>query len=160
MSELTRISISLEESLLEQFDEMNSGKGYATRSEAIRDLIRDRLLSRELATSSGMQTAVLSLVYDHHARELAQRLMDKQHDHHELTVATMHVHMGEHTCLEVTILRGPGKQIRRLGDELISVKGVIHGEITFAVAESSLERLNPSSKTGKTKGHDHDHDHG
>lgn len=160
MADLTRISISLEESLLEQFDEMNSGKGYATRSEAIRDLIRDRLLSRELATTGGMQTAVLSLVYDHHARELAQKLMDKQHDHHDLTVATMHVHMDQHTCLEVTILRGPGKQIRRLGEELISVKGVIHGEITFAVSETSVQRLNPSHKPGKGRDHDHDHDHG
>ncbi|MFO1019858.1 MAG: hypothetical protein U0903_04075 [Planctomycetales bacterium] len=78
--------------------------------------------------------------------------MDKQHEHHDLTVSTMHVHMDEHTCLEVTILRGPGKQIRRLGEELISTKGVIHGEITFAAAQSSLQRLNPS--------HRHDHDHG
>jgi len=114
MSELTRISISLEDGLLEAFDRRNSAKGYATRSEAIRDLIRDRLIAEEAKQTRGEQVAVLTLVYDHHARELAAKLIDKQHHHHDLVVSSMHVHLGERHCLEVSVLRGPGDAVRHL----------------------------------------------
>src|ERR1700726_3755188 len=115
MSELTRISISLETALLEAFDRSNAGKGYATRSEAVRDLIRDRLIREESAGPHGgdaEQVAVVTLVYDHHARELAARLIDKQHHHHELVVSSLHIHLGERHCLEVSVLRGPVEKVR------------------------------------------------
>src|SRR5438046_1425253 len=131
MSELTRVSISLENALLEAFDRSNASQGYATRSEAIRDLIRDRLIREEAVASAGNaeQVAVVSLVYDHHARELASRLIDKQHHHHELVVSSLHIHLGARHCLEVTILRGPAVKVKHLGEELLATKGVLHGEM-------------------------------
>ncbi len=142
MAELTRISISLEATLLEAFDRLNDGKGYATRSEAIRDLIRDRLVREEAAagTEGSEQVAVVTLVYDHHARELATRLIDKQHHHHDLVVSTLHVHLGERHCLEVSVLRGPPHEVRHLGDELLATKGVLHGEITYTSGEGAFSR--------------------
>ncbi len=140
MPDLTRISISLENALLDAFDHRNSAKGYATRSEAIRDLIRDRLIKEQTERTEGEQVAVLTLVYDHHARELAARLIDKQHHHHDLVVSSLHVHLGERHCLEVSVLRGPAAQIRHLGDELLATKGVLHGELTFTSGEGSFNR--------------------
>lgn len=141
MAELTRISISLEENLLQVFDKLIAAKGYATRSEAIRDLIRDRLIQEEIRNQHDEQVAVLTMVYDHHARELASKLIDKQHHHHDLVVSSLHVHLGERHCLEVSILRGPGHKIMHLGDELLATKGVLHGNITFTSGESSLNKL-------------------
>ena len=142
MADLTRVSISLETQLLEAFDQSISAKGYPTRSEAIRDLIRDRLVREEATQArSGEQVAVLTLVYDHHARELAARLIDKQHHHHNLVVSSLHVHLGERHCLEVSVLRGPAAEVRHLGEELLSTKGVLHGEITFTTGEGASNRL-------------------
>ena len=140
MSELTRISISLESALLEAFDRSIGAKGYATRSEAIRDLIRDKLIREEAAGGKGEQVAVVMLVYDHHARELAARLIDKQHHHHDLVVSSLHVHLGERHCLEVSVLRGPTEKVRHLGEELLATKGVLHGEITLTRGEGTLNR--------------------
>src|SRR6516165_4969980 len=135
MADLTRISISLEDALLQAFDRHLTSKGYATRSEAIRDLIRDRLIREEAEQAQGEQVAVVTLVYDHHARELAARLIDKQHHHHDLVVSSLHVHLGERHCLEVSVLRGPSAKVRHLGEELLSVRGVLHGEIAFTSGE-------------------------
>ena len=141
MADLTRISISLEENLLDAFDKLIAGKGYATRSEAIRDLIRDLLIKQEAGHKKGEQVAVVTMVYDHHARELASKLIDKQHHHHDLVVSTMHVHLGERHCLEVSVLRGPGHEVKHLGDELLATKGVLHGDITFTSGEGALTEL-------------------
>src|SRR5436190_12771362 len=138
MPDLTRVSISLESALLEAFDRRNAAKGYATRSEAIRDLIRDCLIREQGERSEGEQVAVVTLVYDHHARELASRLIDKQHHHHELVVSSLHVHLGERHCLEVSVLRGPAHEVKHLGDELLSTKGVLHGDMTFTSGERAF----------------------
>jgi CopG family nickel-responsive transcriptional regulator len=141
MADLTRISISLETALLAAFDQSNTAKGYPTRSEAIRDLIRERLIREEGARGGpGEQVAVVTLVYDHHARELAARLIDKQHHHHELVVSTLHVHLGERHCLEVSVLRGAAAEVRHLGEELLATKGVLHGELTFTSGEGAFNR--------------------
>jgi CopG family nickel-responsive transcriptional regulator len=140
MADLTRISISLEGALLAAFDKSNAAKGYATRSEAIRGLIRDRLIREDAGDAAAEQVAVVTLVYDHHARELAARLIDKQHHHHDLVVSSLHVHLGERHCLEVSVLRGPAKDVRHLGDELLATKGVLHGEITFTSGERAFNR--------------------
>jgi CopG family nickel-responsive transcriptional regulator len=151
MTDLTRISISLESALLEAFDVHLAAKGYATRSEAVRDLIRDRLIQVEAGRGDAEQVAVLTLVYDHHARELASRLIDKQHHHHDLVISSLHVHLGARHCLEVSILRGPAGQVRHLGDELLATKGVLHGSLTFTRGEEAFTRL--------SHGHEHEHKH-
>ncbi len=140
MAELTRITVSLESALLEAFDAYLAAKQYATRSEAIRDLIRDRLVREEAQHAEGEQVAVVTLVYDHHARELAARLIDKQHHHHNLVVSSLHVHLGKRHCLEVSVLRGPSGEVQHLGDELLATRGVLHGEITFTSGEGAFNR--------------------
>jgi CopG family transcriptional regulator, nickel-responsive regulator len=140
MAELTRVSISLEDSLLEDFDKHIAGKGYATRSEAIRDLIRDCLIREQVKSRQGEQVAIVSMVYDHHARELSAKLLDKQHHHHNLIISTLHVHLGAHHCLEVSVLRGSGKDVVHLGDELLATKGVLHGKITFTSSEGTFNQ--------------------
>jgi len=139
-SSLTRVTVSLESALLEAFDVVLAEQKYANRSEAIRDLIRDRLVRREAEQAKGEQVAVVVLVYDHHARELAGRLIEKQHHHHDVVVSTMHVHLGERHCLEVTVLRGEAKEVRHLGDELVATKGVLHGEVILTSGEGSFSR--------------------
>ncbi|HYT89501.1 MAG TPA: nickel-responsive transcriptional regulator NikR [Gemmataceae bacterium] len=140
MPDLTRISISLESALLEAFDAHLTTKGYANRSEAMRDLIRDRLVREQGQHAEGEQVAVVTLVYDHHARELAARLIDKQHHHHDLVVSSLHVHLGERHCLEVSVLRGPSAAVQHLGDDLLATRGVLHGEITFTSGEGDFNR--------------------
>lgn len=154
MADLTRVSISLEEPLLDAFDKHITGRGYANRSEAIRDLIRDRLVHEQAASATGEVVAVVTLVYDHHARELATKLIDKQHHHHELVVSSLHVHLGERHCLEVTILRGPSKKVKHLGDELLATRGVLHGEITFTSDERAFSAWSEPSEE-----HHHPHPH-
>jgi CopG family nickel-responsive transcriptional regulator len=141
MEGLTRVSISLESALLDAFDDtIVEAKGYATRSEAIRDLIRERLIREEEQSAAGDGVAVVTLVYDHHARELAARLIDKQHHHHDLVVSSLHVHLGARHCLEVSVLRGPMEKVRHLGEELLATKGVLHGDVRFTSSEGSLNR--------------------
>jgi CopG family nickel-responsive transcriptional regulator len=144
MADLTRISISLESALLSAFDADIAARGYATRSEAIRDLIRAHLIREGPSTAKDGSTeqvvAVVMLVYDHHARELASRLIDKQHHHHNLVVSGLHVHLGERHCLEVSVLRGPLAEVRHLGEELLSTRGVLHGDITYTRGEDAFSR--------------------
>src|SRR5712691_1253333 len=140
MHDLTRITISLESALLDAFDRRNEAKGYATRSEAIRDLIRDRLIREEAERAEGEQVAVVTLVYDHHARELAARLIDMQHHHHNVVVSSLHVHLGKRHCLEVSVLRGPATEVRHLGDELLATKGVLHGDLIFTSGEQEFNQ--------------------
>lgn len=142
MADLTRISISLESALLSAFDADISARGYATRSEAIRDLIRAHLVHQESNDakngSAEQVVAVLTLVYDHHARELAARLIGKQHHHHDLVVSSLHIHLGARHCLEVSVLRGPPAEVRHLGEELLSTRGVLHGDITYTRGEDAF----------------------
>ncbi len=151
MPELARVSISLEEPLLSAFDKLIEVRGYENRSEAIRDLIRDRLVKEQGESGTAEQVAVVSIVYDHHARELAAKLIDKAHHHHDLVVSTMHVHLGAQHCLEVSILRGPGKKIRHLADDILATRGVLHGEVSFTSGEQAFRAWG--------EGHSHAHGH-
>jgi CopG family transcriptional regulator, nickel-responsive regulator len=151
MSELARVSISLEEPLLAAFDKLIEARGYANRSEAIRDLIRDRLVREQGESDSTEQVAVVSIVYDHHARELAAKLIEKAHHHHDLVVSTLHVHLGEQHCLEVSVLRGSGKKIRHLADDILATRGVLHGEVSFTSGEQAFRAWG--------EGHSHSHGH-
>ena len=138
MGGVKRFGVSIEADLLRRFDEFASDLGYANRSEAFRDLIRERLLARDfdlgLAKGKGEVTAVVSFVYDHHALDVPRRLTDAQHDERNVVVSTLHVHLSHHDCLEVLILRGGVKQVKRLGERLVSLRGVRHGRITVASA--------------------------
>ncbi len=124
---LARMGISLPRDLLKPFDEMLREKGYRSRSEAIRDLIRAALVEREWKNSDSEVAGTLTLVYDHHNHDLPARLMDIQHDHHEVVVTTQHVHLDHHNCLEVLVLRGRAREIGTLADRLMACGGIKHG---------------------------------
>ncbi|MGA2366597.1 MAG: nickel-responsive transcriptional regulator NikR [Steroidobacteraceae bacterium] len=129
---MDRFTISLDEDLAEAFDEHIKQRGYATRSEAVRDILRDLLQRRELAAeNNGFCVASLSYVYNHHERQLAERLASLQHAHHELTAATMHVHLDHDQCLETVSLRGPAKAVRQFAEQVIAEKGVRHGQMNL-----------------------------
>jgi CopG family nickel-responsive transcriptional regulator len=123
---LERIGVSLDEQLLGSFDRLIAERGYGNRSEAIRDLIREALVAREWEQSSdqGERVAVVTLVYDHDSASLAQKLAQIQHHNHRAVVSALHVHMDEHNCLEVLVLRGSGREVIEMGDGLASTKGV------------------------------------
>jgi CopG family nickel-responsive transcriptional regulator len=114
--------------LLDKFDALIERKGYANRSEAIRDLIRAQLVEEQWREATGKVAATVTLVYDHHSRQVADRLADLQHHHHDLVVSATHVHLDNDNCLEVVILRGLARAVRALADELIACKGVKHGK--------------------------------
>ena len=124
---LVRFGISLPKDLLSPFDNLLRSKGYKSRSEAIRDLIRTALVEQEWKDSDAEVAGTLTLVYDHHNHDLPIRLMDIQHDHHEVVVTTQHVHLDHHNCLEVLVLRGQAKVIGSLADKLIACNGIKHG---------------------------------
>lgn len=131
MSQLVRFGVSLDASLLEDFDRLISRKGYASRSEAFRDLIRQSLVRDDWAEAKGEQAATLTLIYDHHTRELTDHLTDMQHDAHDIIVCTTHVHLTAHICMEMIALRGAAADIRAAADRLIATRGVQHGELTM-----------------------------
>ena len=122
-----RIGISLEQKLLKRFDRLIRTKGYANRSEAVRDLIRQKLIEEEWEAPAGETVATVLLVYAHGTMDLSQRLMKLEHSEFHHVVTSTHVHMDHENCLEILILRGPGRDIKRLGERLISMRGVKHG---------------------------------
>jgi CopG family transcriptional regulator, nickel-responsive regulator len=137
---LERIGISLEDDLLAQFDRLIAGKGYVNRSEAIRDLIREALVHREWSEAAGREerVAVVALVYGHDSSSLAQKLAHIQHENHRAVVSALHVHMDEHNCLEVLVLRGRGREVLAMGEGLISTKGVKFGKLIPATTGQAL----------------------
>lgn len=129
---MERFTISLDESLARQFDQLIAARGYVNRSEAVRDLIRGAIAEDcERAAPSGHCVANLSYVYNHHERELAERLTGLQHDHHDLTVAAMHSHLDHDHCLETVILKGSTAEVRQFADALTAERGVRHGRLNL-----------------------------
>lgn len=124
MSKVERIGVSLEADLLQAFDRLIDSQGYPTRSEAIRDLIRHRLSQEQLSKPSARAVAGVFLVYDHHATKLSQKLVGLQHSHLLQVIASTHVHLDEHNCLETIILKGKVREIQKLADKITSLKGV------------------------------------
>ncbi len=138
-----RFGVSAEEELLQGFDALIETKGYANRSEAIRDLIRNRLL--ETQTQEDPQAEVLgtiTLVYDHSHGDMANRLVDLQHRHHRLIISTLHVHIDEHDCLEVLVLRGMYSRVVQAADFLIGTRGVRHGRLVVC-GGGRKDRISP-----------------
>ena len=138
MGKLTRFGVSLDEELLEPFDALCAVKGYSNRSEAIRDLIRKALVAEEWHQADGQGAGTLTLVYDHHKNDLARRMTQMQHDEHDIIIATLHVHLDHHNCLEVLILKGEAARVRALADKLISCKGVKHGTFSGTTTGQDL----------------------
>lgn len=134
---MERVTISLEKELLDEFDKYLTRKGYLNRSEAVRDLVRDRLQEDRAADSdSGHSVGCVSYVYDHHQRGLAQRLTTAQHDHHDLVLSSMHVHLDHENCLEVTLLRGPTRDVRAFAEALVAQTGVRHGRVSLTSVDA------------------------
>jgi len=138
MADLTRFGISIDESLLGQFDEMINQKGYVNRSEAIRDLIRAALVEEEWADDNQQTVATVTLVFDHHTRDLSDKLTEHQHSHYEEIVSTLHVHLDHHHCLEVVVIKGAASRVKRIADELIGTKGVKHGKLVATTTGQNL----------------------
>lgn len=134
MSEIVRFSVSLEDDLLRKFDSFCEQERFATRSEAIRQLLRDKLTLRAWANDAQEVAGTLTLVYDHHRSQLRDQLVHVQHDHGDLVVAALHAHLAHDLCLEVIVLRGPAGQLRRVASELSGLKGVFKGELVMACA--------------------------
>jgi CopG family nickel-responsive transcriptional regulator len=153
--ELVRFGVAMEQSLLEQLDAVVSDRG-ATRSEVLRDLVRAEVVRARVAKAVPA-VATLTLVYDHHVRELTERLTDFQHKLGDRVRSTLHVHLDEHRCLEVIILRGRSDELKRLADRLLATRGVTHGGIEI-VADDGQHPPHPAGE--HEHGHEHEHEHG
>lgn len=129
MANAVRFGVSMDQSLLKDFDKLIAKIGYTNRSEAIRDLIRERLIQQEWQASDQETVGTITLVYDHEIHELTETLTALQHKYHKQIVSTMHIHLDEHNCLEVLIVRGKGNVIKKIADKLQSTKGVKHGKL-------------------------------
>ncbi|MDM7996053.1 MAG: nickel-responsive transcriptional regulator NikR [Acidobacteriota bacterium] len=135
MSSLIRTGISLDRELLERFDRMIEQKGYNKRSEAIRDIVRDHFVEEDVL-SNKVVVATLTLVYDHHQPKLSEQLIAAQHDYKGQVLASTHVHLDHHNCLEVIILKGRGTEAKTFADQILSLKGVKHGKLVLTNAGS------------------------
>jgi CopG family nickel-responsive transcriptional regulator len=133
--DLERVSLAIEKSLLRRFDRLLDRRGLGNRSEAIRDLIRRRLVEEEDFAGRGEVVASLTLVYDHAQRELSDRLVATGHHHHARVLSAMHVHLDHRMCLEVMALRGTPAELRHFADHIIGLKGVKHGQLVVSSAK-------------------------
>ncbi len=138
MSDLSRIGVAIDSELLDKFDALIAERGYTNRSEAFRDLIRDELVHKAWESPESNVVGTVTLVYDHHVRQLNDRLIDLQHDHHRSILSTLHVHLDHDNCLEVLVVRGKAGTVRKIADALISTKGVKHGRLTVTTSGTEL----------------------
>jgi CopG family transcriptional regulator, nickel-responsive regulator len=139
MAELVRFGVSIPDDLLEKFDVLIAEKGYTNRSEAIRDLIRDRLVEDQWGQDEHEVVGTVTVVYNHEQSDLAQKLTEIQHRKHDLIVSSVHVHLDAHNCLEVLIMRGRADEVRKAGQLLISTRGVKHGKITSTTTGQEID---------------------
>lgn len=137
MSQVERIGVSLEKDLLSLFDALIAKQGYPSRSEALRDLIRQQISQEQLGNPKAHAVAAVFLVYSHHSTRLMEMLTDLQHSHLLQTISSMHIHLDEHNCLEVIVLRGQVGEINRTAENLISLKGVKLGRINLLATETA-----------------------
>ena len=138
MGELARIGIAIPEELLEEFDRLIERRGYTNRSEAVRDLVRKELVD-EISTSPAAEVyGTVTLIYDHHARLLLDKLTDLQHQYHDAIMSSVHVHLDHDNCLEVILVRGKSASVRKLADSLIATKGVKHGRFMLTTSAHGL----------------------
>jgi CopG family transcriptional regulator, nickel-responsive regulator len=140
MGELTRTGVAIDSDLLTRFDRFIKKQGYTNRSEAFRDLIRDRLVAEVVQDPEALVVGTVTLIYDHHARLLPEKLTDLQHLHHDLIISTTHVHLDHDTCLEVIVVRGASRKVQKLSDLLIGTKGVQHGRLVMSSPKICLPK--------------------
>ncbi len=138
MPQITRFGVSIPNSLLTNFDQLIQQKGYQNRSEAIRDLIRDRLVKQEWE-SNKETVGTITIVYNHHTRELSKVLTNLQHEFHKAIISTLHVHLDQHNCLEVLVVKGKGNELKKMSDRLIGTKGVKHGNLSLTTTGKNLD---------------------
>lgn len=154
MGVLNRIGVAIDSELLERFDRSIQRSGYTNRSEAFRDLIRDRLVSEQTASPDATVVGTVTLIYDHHAHGVGEKLTELQHAFHHLVVSTSHAHLDHESCLEVLIVHGKAAEVEQLADRLIGLKGVQHGRLVKAVPAHALDAgMKPAAK------HTHKHPH-
>ena len=139
MSDLSRIGVAIDSELLDKFDELINKRGYTNRSEAFRDLIRDELVEKSWESPESSVVGTVTLVYDHHVRNLNEKLTGIQHDFHHVILSTLHVHLDHDYCLEVLVVRGKSAAVRKVADVLISTKGVKHGRLTITTPGTELK---------------------
>lgn len=139
MALITRFGVSIEESLLKNFDRLISRKGYQNRSEALRDLIRESLVQEEWEVGKKETVGTIAIVYSHHTRELSRNLTDMQHRYYQSILSSLHIHLDEHNCLEVLVVKGRGEDIKKISDRLIGTKGVKHGKLSLTTTGKNLE---------------------
>lgn len=148
---MQRITITLDDKLMDDLDRMIEQHGYQNRSEAIRDFARAGMQqAAQAAGKSGNCVAALVYVYDHAARDLSKRLVENFHGHHDLSLATLHVHLDDDMCMEVTALRGPTAEVQHLADHVIAERGVRYGRVVMIPTE-------PAKKSGAPRKHAHRH---
>jgi CopG family nickel-responsive transcriptional regulator len=151
---MQRVTVSLEESLADEFDELVRTRGYQNRSEAVRDLMRQAVEARRLEKGeSRLCVANLSYIFNHHERDLAERLTEAQHAHHDLVLSTMHVHLDHENCLEAVMLKGPTPDVRAFTDQVRAERGVRYGNLNLVSVESG--RTHKDHAPHSHKGHTH-----
>lgn len=139
MSDLIRFGVSIEQDLLENYDRLINERGYATRSEALRDLIREALIQQKIEMRAETNAlGSLTLVYDHHARNLAQEMGAIQHDFHDTILSVMHLHVSHDDCMEVIALRGIVSEVVELSNRLLSLKGIKNGKLFLTLPSSVI----------------------
>lgn len=136
---MQRITITLDDELLETLDALSQRRSYNNRSEAIRDILRDTLAQEAIQAGERQGFAVLSYVYEHEKRDLASRIVATQHHHHDLSVATLHVHINHDDCLEIAVLKGCMDEVRHFADGVVSQRGVRHGHLQCLPVEKERE---------------------
>ena len=134
MSQTVRFGVSLGLDLLDQFDNLIKGLGYDNRSEAVRDLIRQKLVEEEWKAPDQQTFAAVMLVYDHHRMSLPARLTELQHEAYAQIVGSLHIHIDKQNCMEIVVMKGKGKDLRALGEKMISLKGVIYGTLNVGTS--------------------------
>ena len=148
---LVRTGVALDSDLLKRFDRFIQGEGYDNRSEAFRDLIRDRLNDASLRSGGVFVVGTVTLIYDHHSRLLPDKLMELQHEYHELIISTVHSHLDHDMCLEVVVVKGNRRRVQELAGRLIGIKGVQHGKLVMSSPEAYAR------KSFRREEHSHDH---
>jgi len=128
---ITRFGVSIEPDLLKKFDRVIKKKGYCNRSEAIRDIVRENILKEDTSDPNSGVIGTLTMIYNHHEGTLTNKLLDLQHDHHNEILATTHIHIDHHNCLEVLVLKGKSGEIKKLADNIKALKGIKHGELVL-----------------------------
>jgi CopG family nickel-responsive transcriptional regulator len=139
LSDIIRFGVSIDQDLLENFDRLTGERGYATRSEALRDLIRESLIQQKIDVESDTRVlGSLTLVYDHHASNLVQEMGEIQHRFHSLVLSVMHLHVSHDDCMEVIALRGIAAEIVKLSNGLLSLKGIKNGKLFLTLPSSII----------------------